>query len=203
MEPVNTMEPTKLTTKAEPAPPRDCDETRYPPPDGPRAPNSATFERPSTWSTRPHAPQARSLRATRLEPPDARARGRSGPAPGARTARLGRALQGGARYGDALLDASEDAWNEYLGYVAEEYPTFYVGDEGRIAKIHLSRDGYRIYEAMGRSNMLDLCIEHVREFLKEVPSEEADQIRLLLTRIERARQVRRSDDRPPGTSPLD
>ena len=35
MEPVNTMGPTKLTTKAEPAPPRDCDETRYPPPDGP------------------------------------------------------------------------------------------------------------------------------------------------------------------------
>ena len=76
------------------------------------------------------------------------------------------ALQGGARYSDALLDASEDAWNEC--------PTFYVGDEGRIAKIHLSRDGYRMYEAMGRSNMLELSIEHPREFLKEVPSEEAN-----------------------------
>ena len=40
------------------------------------------------------------------------------------------ALQGGARYGEALLDASEEAWTEYLDYIANEHPAFYVGDEG-------------------------------------------------------------------------
>ena len=53
------------------------------------------------------------------------------------------ALQGGARYGEALLDASEEAWTEYLDYIANEHPAFYVGDERRIAKRRLSRDGYR------------------------------------------------------------
>ena len=113
------------------------------------------------------------------------------------------ALQGGARYGDALLDASEEAWKEYIDYIANEYPAFYVGDEGRIAKHRLSHDGYRIYEAMGRSNMLALEIQHVREFLEEDSSEEAEQVRRLLTRIERVENARRPYDGPPGTSPLD
>ncbi len=113
------------------------------------------------------------------------------------------ALQGGPRYGDALLDTSDEAWEEYLHYIADEYPAFYVGDEGRIAKTQMSSDGYRIYEAMGRSNMLELSTEHMREFLEDDPREEADQVRLLLARIERAKQARRRDDRPPGTSPLD
>ena len=113
------------------------------------------------------------------------------------------ALQGGPRYGNALLDASDEAWEEYLHYIADEYPTFFVGHEGRVAKTKMSRDGYRIYEAMGRSNMLELSIEHLREFLEDDPTEEADQVRRLLMRMERAKQVRRRDDRPPGTSPLD
>ena len=112
-------------------------------------------------------------------------------------------LQGGARYGEALLDASEEAWTEYIDYIANEHPAFYVGDEGRIAKHRLSRDGYRIYEAMGRSNMLALAMEHVREFLEEDSSEEAEQVRRLLTRMERAKNARRPYDGPPGTSPLD
>ena len=113
------------------------------------------------------------------------------------------ALQGGLRYGDALLDTSDEAWEEYFRYIADEYPAFYVGDEGRIAKIQMSSDGYRIYEAMGRSNMLELSTKHMREFLEDDQREEADQVRLLLTRIEHAKQARRRDDRPPGTSPLD
>ena len=112
-------------------------------------------------------------------------------------------LQGGARYGEALLDATEEAWTEYIDYIANEHPAFYVGDEGRIAKHRLSRDGYRIYEAMGRSNMPELAIDHVREFLEEDSSEEAEQVRLLLTRMERANGARRPYDGPPGTSPLD
>ena len=112
-------------------------------------------------------------------------------------------LQGGARYGEALLDASEEAWTEYLDYIANEHPAFYDGDEGRIAKHRLSRDAYRIYEAMGRSNMLELEIQHVREFLEEDSSEEAEQVRRLLTRMERAKYARRPYDGPPGTSPLD
>lgn len=109
----------------------------------------------------------------------------------------------GARYGDALLDAFRRSLDKVRRVHREnEYPAFYVGDEGRIAKIHISREGYRIYEAMGRSNMLALEIEHLREFLEEDPSEEADQVRLLLMRMERARKARRPYDRPPETSPL-
>ena len=56
---------------------------------------------------------------------------------------------------------------------------------------------------MGCLNMLVLSIEHMREFLEEDPSEEADTVRLLLTRMERAKGARRPDDIPTGTSPLD
>ena len=108
-----------------------------------------------------------------------------------------------SRYGEALLDASEEAWTEYLDYIANEHPAFYVGDEGRIAKHRLARDAYRIYEAMGRSNMLELEIKHLREFLEEDSSEEALQVQLLLTRMERAKNARRPYDGPPGTSALD
>ena len=113
------------------------------------------------------------------------------------------ALQGGPRYGTVLLEASDETWEEHLHYVADEYPTFFVGHEGRIAKTKMSRDGYRIYEATGRSNMLELSIEHLREFLEDDPTEEADQVPRLPMRMECAKQVRRRDDRPPGTSPLD
>ena len=112
-------------------------------------------------------------------------------------------LQGGDRYGNALLDASEEAWKEYLDYIANEYPAFFIGHESRIAKRRLSRDAWLIYEAMGRSNMLQLAIAHMREFLEEDSSEEAEQVRLLLTRMERAKNARRPYDGPPGTSPLD
>ena len=112
-------------------------------------------------------------------------------------------LQGGPRYGDALLDAPEAAWTEYIGYIANERPAFQVGGEGRIAKRRLSRGAYRIYEAMGRSNMLELAREHVRAFLEEDRGEEAAQVRHLLARMERAQGARRPHDGPPGTSPLD
>lgn len=51
--------------------------------------------------------------------------------------------------------------------------------------------------------MLVLSTEHVREFLEEDPSEEADTVRLLLTRMEQTKGDRQPDDIPTGASPLD
>ena len=82
-------------------------------------------------------------------------------------------VAGGAKAAQQLSKASDEAWAEYMDYIAKETPTFLIGHESKVAKRVLSAGAYRVYEAIGRSNMIALSATPLAAFFDAEPGDEA------------------------------
>ena len=92
---------------------------------------------------------------------------------------------------EVLLDAADDAWNEYLEYVACERPTSFIGHEPKEARRALSREAWRVYDAARRSNTAALHGETIIELLEHTFDEEAERCAEVVRKlVEAARRSR-------------